>query len=76
VENQRVIHVNLQTISSVLQDFNNQQYFFAAEAGKNDMWLVIDFGNIDFEQAVALYIKKLVGEHYLRIENAEVKIHC
>ncbi len=75
-EHQRVIKINPATISIELEKFSIGEYLFAANAEKNDMWLIVNFTNLEFEHAVIQYIHHLLSMHYRRFANANTTIHC
>jgi hypothetical protein len=39
------------------------------------MWLKLDFGDTQFETALARYISRLLGNHYSRLARATVRTH-
>ncbi len=74
--NQRILLINNQTISSELGKFSQAQYRFGATKELNDMWLKIDFGDEEFEHAVARHIHKLIGQHYEPLSRKPPQEHC
>lgn len=73
---QRYIKINAETISKELMNFQNRKYRFAADPEFNDMWLEIDFGNCEFEEAVANYIHSLLGKRYGPFARIKLDNHC
>jgi hypothetical protein len=73
---QRYIKINAETISKELMNFQNKKYRFAADPEFNDMWLEIDFGSYEFEEAVANYIRLLLGERYSPFARIKLDNHC
>ena len=73
---QRSFHVDIDTLSSMLRKFANKEEQFTAQAGLNDMWLVVDFNDEAFETAVVLHIKELLGNSYRPFKSAPVNTHC
>jgi hypothetical protein len=74
--NQRYLHINLNTISDELQNFNERKYLFASYQERNDMWIEIDFQDQAFEMAVLEYICRILGKHYHPLANLVPQIHC
>ncbi len=75
-EHQRIIEISPANISIELKKFSAGEYPFAANAEKNDMWLIVNFKNLEFENAVIQYIHHLLSMHYKRFANANTTIHC
>jgi hypothetical protein len=75
-QNQRYVRIQIDTISKVLDNFNNTKYKFAAYPDRNDMWLTIDFGDQEFELATLEYICHLLGKHYKPFAGLMPSIHC
>ena len=44
--------------------------------GANDMWVDIDFSDVEFEAAVAEYIKRLLSQRYPGWGGSEIEWHC
>ncbi len=74
--NQRICHVNWDTISSELKKFRDKQYPFRAEAKWNDIWLELDFQDNDFERTVLDLILKLIRRYYKPLANVNPQRHC
>ncbi len=74
--NQREVSVDVQTISTELARFREKEYSFGAYPAANDMWLLIDFADQDFEMAVLRYIQRLIGKHYRPLRDATIETHC
>ena len=73
---QRCIRINIETISTELQNFTNKKYTFNSNAESNDMWLDIEFNDIDFEESLLKYIRRLIGKFYTPFREAELANHC
>jgi len=73
---QRICRINVGTISSELQKFKVRQHSFQSTKDFNDMWLQIDFHDLEFELAVADFIRRLLARHYKPFSNAHLEIHC
>jgi hypothetical protein len=74
--NQRYCRINLVTISTELQNFQNKKYTFAANPEHNDIWIEIDFQNQAFELAVLEYVCLLLGKHYKPLAGLKPARHC
>jgi len=72
---QRIVRINIDTISTELRRFKAKEYRFAAEPSKNDMWVEVDFDDAEFEAAVVEYIRCLIGKHYSGIRRVSVRRH-
>ena len=73
---QRIFHLNIETVSSMLKMFENNEVRFTAQATLNDMWLEVDFNNQAFEVAIVLYIKEILGRYYKPYQAAPISTHC
>ena len=69
--NQRVIKINIKSLSDELREFSEYKHRFASTQELNDMWLEINFSDLDFEIAVAEYILSLLRKKYGRFSDAE-----
>ena len=75
-QKQRHVLLNADTLSKELNRFGNNKHKFAAEAGLNDVWLVLDFQDAEFEKAVVAFVTRLVGKHYPALSRGELESHC
>jgi hypothetical protein len=75
-QDQRTVLLNTDTISRELRRFRNNDYRFASEAGMNDMWLILDFQDADLENALASYLKRLVGQRQKTAADWDLQVHC
>ena len=75
-QGQRTAKINLARISDELGKFADKQYTFASNPSQNDIWLEIEFKDVDFEMGVAAYILRLAGKHYKRFRNLALKTDC
>jgi hypothetical protein len=75
---QRIRHVliNADSLSKELARFRNNKYRFAEEPGLNDVWLILDFQDPEFETALVRHLKRIVGLLYSPIKSCEVRVHC
>ena len=73
---QRVCGLNIGTITSELERFQHKHYRFQSTAGLNDMWLRLDFGDTEFELALADFVRRLLGRHYKPFREAHLQVHC
>ena len=75
---QRIRHVllNSDSLSKELARFRNNKHPFSAEPGMNDMWLIFDFQDSEFEMALLSHLKKLVGLSNSTIKGCELQVHC
>jgi hypothetical protein len=73
---QRIVHLNIASLSAELKRFKARDYRFGADAQTNDMWLEIDFNDPEFERAVIEYIRRLLAEHYTPFRRVVIETHC
>jgi hypothetical protein len=74
--NQRYIKINTSTISRELQNFHDKKYTFAANPAGNDMWLEIDFQDLNAEQNALRDICQIVGYYYKPLRGITPIKHC
>jgi hypothetical protein len=76
--NQNIRHViiNADNLSKELKRFRSNAHKFAAAAGMNDLYLILDFIDPVFEEALLAHIKRLIGLTYEEIRNCELLVHC
>ena len=75
-ETQRDILINMDTIKSSLEQFLNGNVVFRSESGTNDLWLNIDFHDLEFEIAVAKFALRQLGKRYAPFHGLNLEIHC
>jgi len=73
---QRHVRLDSSSISFELQRFRAKAYPFSADKTANDMWLEVDFGDLQFERAVVEHIRGLVGAHYSPFAAITIDQHC
>lgn len=73
---QRSVQVDRTSISPELQKFSIKTYRFAADPTSNDLWLLVNFGDSDFEAAVVEYIQRLLAADYSRFRTVRIDRHC
>jgi tRNA splicing ligase len=72
----RHVLLNQGSLSKELDRFRSNKHQFSEEPFKNDMWLIFDFQDSEFEMALLVYIQKLIGLSNEVIKNCEVTVHC
>ena len=75
-QDQRTVLLNTDTLSRELRRFRRNEYRFVAEAGMSDLWLILDFQDGEFENALVNYLARLVGKEYKTAGNWDVQVHC
>jgi hypothetical protein len=75
---QKIRHLLLNpgSLSKELSRFRNNKHRFTEEPGMNDMWLVFDFQDSEFEMALVSHLKKLAGRSNSTIKDCKVQVHC
>jgi len=74
--NIRHVIINTDNLSKELKRFRNNAHTFAAETGRNDMYLILDFIDPVFEEALLVHIKRLIGLNYEEIKKCGLLVHC
>ncbi|QRN83031.1 hypothetical protein JR338_11550 [Chloroflexota bacterium] len=74
-KDQRILKINVFTISSYFEKFKKLEYRFEPSQEYNDMWLEVDFGDEAFEIAVAKYVLALIAERYPKMGNIPPEMH-
>ncbi len=75
-QGQRVVNLELTSLSLELQRFATKAYPFAANRELNDMWINVDFADAAFERAVVEYVRTLLSMHYMPFVGLRVQQHC
>ena len=73
---QRIIKIFPSTLKSVLSQFINDAFKFESKPQGNDMWLDISLSTADQELGTVYVIQAILGQHYTRLSDAPIKIHC
>jgi hypothetical protein len=72
--NQRRLFLSRETFDDRLRELSKIR--FRAEAGFNDVWITVDFGDKEFEEAVVRYARGLLGKRYAPLKNCKFSTHC
>jgi hypothetical protein len=75
-QNQRRLKIDLLTIETVLKTIMDGELEFRSEQGLNDVWLEIDFGDLEFEIAVIKFILRQLGKQYAPFDSLTPDFHC
>jgi hypothetical protein len=75
-QDQRTVLLNTDSLSRELRRFRKNEYRFMAEGGMNDIWLILDFQDGEFENALANYLQRLVDKGHKTSGNWDVRDHC
>lgn len=75
-QKQRVLRLNVTTLSMEMNRFENKYYQFGSNHEINDMWCEIDLEDSILELAVIEDIKKLLADYYTSFKTVEVVKHC
>ena len=73
---QRTCRIDTTSISAELRKFRDKVYRFQSSPEWNDMWLEVDFQDVEFETAVVRHIRRLLGQHYKPFADTCVTVHC
>lgn len=71
---QRFVKIKRTTFSREVKKFEGF-YRFAAKREANDMWVQVDFGDIDFEVQVVAHLIKILSRRYRPFNGIKPKIH-
>jgi hypothetical protein len=73
---QRSISLRHGTLGAELARFVGGEHQFASHSGANDMWLDVEFGDPEFEEAMVRHIHRLLAARYKPFQNCVVERHC
>jgi hypothetical protein len=73
---QRRILINNTNLQGELQNFRNGFYRFAAVSAYNDMYVLIDLGNINLELQALNNIYQILSQNSKRFRNGTFHICC
>jgi hypothetical protein len=74
--NQRRIKIDVNNISSELNNFIKKIYTFGSTPNDNDMWLEVDLGDLIFELNLLEHIRKIIAKHYTPFNGINIQTHC
>ena len=74
--NQRIRRIDMANSSEEVRKFRDKQRSFQSTPEFNDMWLEIDFGDQEFEEAIARYVHRLLSRYHKPFADSSVSIHC
>ena len=74
--NRRTVAVTRPSFTQALSQLAGKGFRLGADASVNDVWLSVDFGDLEFEEAVARHIHRLLGQRYSRLRGTPVDRHC
>jgi hypothetical protein len=74
--NQRNVAVTRASFTQALSQLAGEGFRLGADASVNDVWLSVDIGDPEFEEAVARYIHRLLGQRYSRLQGTPIDRHC
>ena len=72
----RHVMINPNSISKELDRFRKGKHRFSEELYMNDMWLIFDCQDSEFEMALVSYLKKIAGLSNSTIESSKIQVHC
>ena len=72
--NQRRIVLSRRSFDEGLRELHALK--LRAEEVYNDVWLAIDFGDQEFEDAVVRYTSGVLGKRYSPLSNCRIAVHC
>jgi hypothetical protein len=74
--NQRDVSVTRGSFTQALERLADKDFRLGADASVNDVWVSVDFGDPEFEEAVAKHIHRLLGRRYRRLQGTAIERHC
>lgn len=75
-ENQRHVLLNADSLSDELHKFRSGEHRFGSSAAINDLWLILDFQDPEFEKALVGHVKRILGRRYDPLESCDLQLHC
>jgi len=75
-QERRHLLVNADNLSRELARFRDGKVRFSAEPGMDDLWLILDFQDAEFEAALAAHLKRLLGLLHEPLRACELRTHC
>jgi len=73
---QRDVTINRASFAQALSHLTSRGFQLGAQASVNDVWLTINFDDAEFEEAVAMHVRRLLGQRYSPLRNARIQKHC
>jgi glutamate synthase domain-containing protein 1 len=73
---QREVAINRASFTQALNQLADRGFQLGAQASINDVWLIIDFSDAEFEEAVARFVCRVLGQRYSPLRNAPIRKHC
>ncbi|HEY6968008.1 MAG TPA: hypothetical protein VJA94_02300 [Candidatus Angelobacter sp.] len=73
---QRTVKIDQASFSQALKQLAGKEFRLGSQASINDVWLTINFGDEEFEEAVARYVCRFLGQRYSRPRGAQIRKHC
>lgn len=74
--NQRAASITPASFTEVLGHFADKSFRLESKGPANDVWLSIDFGDPEFEEAVAKHVLRILAKRYRPLQGAAFKRHC
>lgn len=72
----RHVMLNPDFLSKELDRFRSGKHRFADERYMNDMWIILDFQDKEFEIAVVNHLKKVIGLSHSALKDCRIQEHC
>jgi hypothetical protein len=73
---QRDVTITRASFTQALSQLTSSGFQLGAQASVNDVWFTINFDDAEFEEAVARYVLRLLGQRYSPLRAARVQKHC
>lgn len=73
---QRKLKVTSVSFTQVLSLLSSDSFRLGSESSINDVWLVLDFGDSEFEEALARYLFRVLSLRYTPLAGSPIKTHC
>ncbi len=74
--NQRKLKVTSTSLAQTVSLLSGDSFRLGAASSINDLWLELDFGDSQFEEAVARYLFRVLGLRYTPLADSPIKTHC
>jgi hypothetical protein len=75
-KDQRMIDLNLSSLSTELLKFANNEHQFTSEKAHNDMWMIVNLNDPKLEHAVIDHVWFLLAKRYKPFQGINIEDHC
>lgn len=73
---QRDLTITPASFTQAVGQLAGDGFQLGAQAQVNDVWFTINFDDVEFEEATARYVHRLLSQRYSRLRDAPIHRHC